>query len=95
MTSAKDKPSFRRLVLSYPIVASVTLFCSILDNPASPSATCDYELLNDLPRLISCMSTQNVSHEEVIQGEQIMAFVDELAQTAWCAIENIRDKEEL
>jgi hypothetical protein len=41
------------------------------------------------------MSTQNVSHEEMIHGEQIIAFVDELAQAAWCTIQNIGDNEEL
>ncbi|KAJ5345620.1 hypothetical protein N7452_003624 [Penicillium brevicompactum] len=67
----------------FNLLAASSLVCSnILDNPASPSAVDDYELLADVPRLIGIISAHVSDFEESSHRDQLEHFVKELIDVA-------------
>ncbi|KAJ5628955.1 hypothetical protein N7490_011183 [Penicillium lividum] len=80
------------LIVFYALAASVTITCNILDNPALPSAVHDYELLMNLPRLMSRMSMHNLESEERLHRNQLESFVRELLHAAERATSSMRDE---
>ncbi|KAJ5902716.1 hypothetical protein N7495_003244 [Penicillium taxi] len=80
------------IVLFYPFVASVTILCNILEDPALPSAINDYELLRNFPRLMRDMSTYDLEAEDLLQRDQLEAFVKQMIDVAACAITSVGGK---
>lgn len=67
----------------FNLLAASSLVCSnILDNPASPSAVDDYELLADVPRIIGIISAHVSDFEESSHRDQLESFVKELIDVA-------------
>ncbi|KAL4862666.1 hypothetical protein BDV12DRAFT_39694 [Aspergillus spectabilis] len=73
-------------VLFYPLAASVTILCNMLDNPALPSTVHDYDLLKKVPRLMHNMSRHPLETEELLHKNQLESFVQDLIRAAECAI---------
>lgn len=80
-----------RLVIFYAFAASVTITCNILDNPALLSVVYDYELLIDVPRLMSHMSSHNLESEERLHRKDLEFFIRELLHAAERATSSMRD----
>ncbi|CAG8371013.1 unnamed protein product [Penicillium salamii] len=78
------------MVLFYPIAATVTITCNILDNPAAQSAIDDYELLIDVPRIICNISADIHLFEESRHLDLLKSFVRELIDAAGCAMLSMR-----
>lgn len=81
-----------RFVLFYPLAASSLICSNILDNPESPSALDDHELLSDVPRLIGIISSHISGSEESFHRDQLESFVKELIDAAGCTISIMRTK---
>lgn len=81
-----------RMVLFYPLAATVTISCNILDNPAAQSAADDYELLIDVPRIISNISTDIHLLEESRHLDLLQSFVRELVDATGCAMLRTRKR---
>jgi hypothetical protein len=67
------------------------MMCNILDNPALPSTALDYELLKNVPRLMSHMSMHSIEAEERLHRDQLESFVRELLHVAERATSSMRD----
>lgn len=81
-----------RLTLFYPLAASSVICCNILDDPASPSALDDYELLTNVSRLIGIISAHISAFEESSHRDQLEVFVQELIDAAGCASSIMKNK---
>ncbi|CAG8090146.1 unnamed protein product [Penicillium salamii] len=80
------------MVLFYPLAATVTISCNILDNPAAQSAVDDYELLIDVPRIICNISADIHLLEESRHLDLLQYFVRELIDAAGCAMLRTRKR---
>ncbi|CAG8926950.1 unnamed protein product [Penicillium salamii] len=80
------------MVLFYPLAATVTISCNILDNPAAQSAVDNYELLIDVPRIICNISADIHLFEESRHLDLLKSFVRELIDAAGCAMLRARKR---
>jgi hypothetical protein len=84
-----QNPMSTSLVLFYPLSASITLLCNILDNPALPSAVQDYELLKTVPKFMNGMSMHGLNAEELLHRDYLESLVNDLIRAAQCAISTV------
>lgn len=75
-----------RVLVFYPMLASLTIFCNILQSPLNSQAKDDAELLQLVPGLIRSMCSRRLSLNEIMHVEPIEEFVVELARLANCAM---------
>lgn len=68
------------------MLASLTIFCNILQSPLNSQAGDDAELLQLVPGLIRNMCSRRLSLNEMMHVEPIEEFVVELARLASCAM---------
>ncbi|OGE51249.1 hypothetical protein PENARI_c014G12358 [Penicillium arizonense] len=79
------------LIIFYALAASVTIMCNIIDHPGLPSVVRDYELLKNVPRLMSHMSMHSMEAEERLHRDQLESFVRELLHAAERVISSMRE----
>ncbi|KAL2870733.1 putative C6 transcription factor [Aspergillus lucknowensis] len=76
------------MIIFYPMSALLTIFCSILQNPAEPQATKDLALLKSATGLLERLFLrQPYSVHELLHVKLVADFVNELCRLATCAMD--------
>jgi hypothetical protein len=76
----------QRVVIVFPLSASISLFCNILLNPHSSEAAGDLALMSRAPASIFQLSTKQPSRKELTQYYALVRFTTELSRLANQAI---------
>lgn len=77
-----------RVVIFYPMSASISLFCNVLLDPLNPRAADDLALISRAPASIFQLSTKQPSRKEMAQYDSLIRFIAELSRLASQAIQN-------
>ncbi|KAH6707388.1 C6 zinc finger domain-containing protein [Verticillium dahliae] len=78
-----------RLVVFYPMSATLTLFCNILLDPCDAQAEDDLDLLCTIPSLIMSIKKSPLTAKEQAYFQEVNEFFAELTRLARCAIDRI------
>ncbi|KAL4869909.1 hypothetical protein BDV12DRAFT_195911 [Aspergillus spectabilis] len=75
-----------RLILFYPVAASIMLFCNILQNPEAPLARQDQDLITQFPCLECDHLLPQLNTTELLHVAHLKSFFRAMGHIALCAI---------